>query len=85
MTTSALSPDPRYPTLQWQPGSFFQGDHVVYFYQESDSLLETLSAYIGRTLGANNDAIVIATNMNSKKLNKQLIKNKNNKKKHKQK
>ena len=61
MTTSALSPDPRYLMLQWQPGSPSQGDHVAYFYQESDSLLEALSAYIGGSLGAGNAALVIAT------------------------
>jgi len=63
MTTSALSPDPRYLMLQWQPGSPSQGDHVAYFYKESDSLLEALSSFIGSALGAGNAAVVIATKM----------------------
>src|SRR5580692_11594243 len=63
MTTSALSPDPRYLMLQWQPGSPSQGDHVAYFYQESDSLLEALSSFIGGALGAGNAALVITTKM----------------------
>src|SRR5580692_9864632 len=63
MTTSALSPDPRYLMLHWQPGSPSQGDHVAYFYQESDSLLEALSSFIGGALGAGNAALVITTKM----------------------
>jgi len=38
-----------------------QSEHVVYFYQESDSLLESLSDFIGSALGAGNAAIIIAT------------------------
>jgi PAS domain S-box-containing protein len=38
-----------------------QGQHIVYFYQESDSLLELLSDFIGSALGAGNAAIIIAT------------------------
>src|SRR6202795_4763911 len=63
MTTSALSPDPRYLMLQWQPGGPSQGHHVAYFYQESDSLLEALSSFIGSALAAGNAALVIATKM----------------------
>ena len=63
MTTSALIPDPSYLMLQWQPGSSSQGDHVAYFYKESDSLLEALSSFIGSALGAGNAALVIATKM----------------------
>jgi PAS domain S-box-containing protein len=37
------------------------GEHLVYFYQESDSLLEALSDFIGSALGAGNAAIIIAT------------------------
>jgi PAS domain S-box-containing protein len=61
MTASALSPDPRYLMPQWQPGSPYRGDHVAYFYQESDSLLEALSSFIGGALGAGNAALAIAT------------------------
>jgi PAS domain S-box-containing protein len=73
MTTSALSPDPRNLTLQWEPGSPFQGDHVAYFYQESDSLLEALSNFIGSALAAGNAAVVIATKMHREGLQRKLI------------
>lgn len=72
MTTSALSPDPRNLTLQWQPGSPFQGEHVAYFYQESHSLLEALSNFIGGALDAGNAAVVIATKMHREGLQCQL-------------
>jgi PAS domain S-box-containing protein len=72
MTTSALSPDPRNLTLQWEPGSPFQGDHVAYFYQESDSLLEALSNFIGSALAAGNAAVVIATEMHREGLQRRL-------------
>jgi PAS domain S-box-containing protein len=72
MTTSALSPDPRNLTLQWEPGSPFQGDHVAYFYQESDSLLEALSNFIGGALAAGNGAVVIATKMHREGLQRRL-------------
>ena len=61
MTTSALSPDPRNLPLQQYVISAPQGEHLVYFYQESDSLLEALSDFIGSALGAGNAAIIIAT------------------------
>jgi PAS domain S-box-containing protein len=61
MTTSALSPDPRNLVLQQPPGSQFRGEHVVYFYQHSDSLLEALWNLIGPALGAGNAAVIIAT------------------------
>jgi PAS domain S-box-containing protein len=73
MTTSALSPDPRNLKLEWQPDSPFQGDHVAYFYQESDSLLEALSNFIGGALGAGNAAVVIATKMHREGLQRRLI------------
>jgi PAS domain S-box-containing protein len=61
MTTSALSPDPRNLPLQQYVISAPQGEHLVYFYQESDSLLGALSDFIGSALGAGNAAIIIAT------------------------
>src|ERR1700741_152031 len=73
MTASALSPDPRYLMRQWQPGSPYQGDHVAYFYQESDSLLEALAAYIGGALGAGNAALVIATKLHREGLQHRLM------------
>lgn len=72
MTASALSPDPRNLILQWQPGSLSQGDHVAYFYQESDSLLEALSTFIGSALGAGNAAVVIASKMHRQGLGDRL-------------
>jgi PAS domain S-box-containing protein len=61
MTTSALSPDPRNLPLQQYVVTAPHGEHLVYFYQESDSLLEALSDFIGSALGAGNAAIIIAT------------------------
>ncbi len=61
MTTNALSPDPRNLTLPWQAAGALQGEHVAYFYQASDSLLEALSDFIGPVLGAGNAAVIIAT------------------------
>ncbi len=63
MTTSALSRDPKSLPVPWQLGSPLQGDHVAYFYQESDSLLEALCDFVGPALGAGNAAIIIATKM----------------------
>ena len=73
MTTSALSPEPRNLTLHWQPGSHFQGDHVVYFYHESDSLLEALANFLGGALAADNAAIVIATKLHREGIQRRLI------------
>jgi len=72
MTTSALSPDPKYLLLQWQQGSPSQGDHVAYFYRQSDSLLEALSIFIGGALGAGNAALVIATKIHREGLQQRL-------------
>ena len=71
MTTSALSPAPRNLTLQWQP-SPFQGDHAVYFYQESDSLLAALCDFVGGALGAGSAALIIATKMHREGLQRGL-------------
>jgi PAS domain S-box-containing protein len=61
MSTSALSPEPRKSTLPELTEGGPQGEHVVYFYQESDALLDSLSDFIGSALGAGNAAIIIAT------------------------
>jgi PAS domain S-box-containing protein len=61
MSSSALSPDPRSSALPLRAESAPQGEHVVYFYQESNSLLDSLSDFIGSALGAGNAAIIIAT------------------------
>src|SRR5271169_702392 len=61
MSTRAMSPDPGNSAMPQRTESVPQGEHVVYFYQESDSLLDSLSDFIGSALGAGNSALVIAT------------------------
>ena len=63
MTTIALSPDPGNLPLHQHALTAPSGEHIVYFYQESDSLLATLSDFIGPALGAGNGAVVIATKL----------------------
>lgn len=72
MTSSTLSLDPRKLPIHGQPGSPFQGDHVAYFYQESDSLLEALCDFISGALGAGSAAIIIATKMHREGLQQRL-------------
>ena len=59
MTTSALSPGLWNLALQKQAKCQLAGEHVVYFYQESDSLLEALCDFVGPALGAGNGAVVM--------------------------
>jgi PAS domain S-box-containing protein len=61
MSSSGLSPAPRSSAVPVRAESALQGEHVVYFYQESDALLESLTDFIGSALGAGNAAIIIAT------------------------
>jgi PAS domain S-box-containing protein len=61
MTTSALSFDRRKLAFERRPDSPLQGEHVVYFYQESDSLLDALCSFVGPALDAGNAAVIIAT------------------------
>jgi PAS domain S-box-containing protein len=61
MSTSALSPDRRNSPMPQRVEAAPQSEHIVYFYQESDSLLESLGDFIGSALGAGNAAIIIAT------------------------
>jgi PAS domain S-box-containing protein len=72
MTTSALSFDPRGLAFQRRPDSPLHGEHVVYFYQESDSLLEALCNFVGPALGAGNAAIIIATKVHREGLQHRL-------------
>ena len=72
MTTSALSPTAKNLPFHLQPSNPFQGNHVAYFYQESDSLLEALSEFIGAALGAGNAAVIIATKMHREGLQQRL-------------
>jgi PAS domain S-box-containing protein len=48
-------------------------EHVVYFYQESDSLLEALCDFIGPTLGTAHAAIIIATKVHRDGLHNRLM------------
>jgi len=61
MTTIASRPDPSNLAVQKDAFAAPPGEHVVYFYQESDSLLAALTDFIGAALGAGSAAIVIAT------------------------
>ena len=61
MTTSALSFDRRKLAFERRPDSPLQGEHVVYFYRESDSLLDALCNFVGPALDAGNAAVIIAT------------------------
>lgn len=72
MTTSVLRPDPGNLATQWQLGNLPRGDHVVYFYEKSDSLLDALCNFIGAALGAGNAAAVIATKEHREGLNHRL-------------
>jgi PAS domain S-box-containing protein len=72
MTTSALSPDLGKLALQRQDSLQPRGEHVVYFYQDSDSLLEALCDYVGPALGAGNAAVIIATKAHHDGLHRRL-------------
>lgn len=61
MTTSALSFDPKKLAFEQRPDSPLQGEHVVYFYYESDSLLDALCNFVGPALDAGNAAVILAT------------------------
>ncbi len=61
MASSTVSPDPEKFDFPQQSGRQLQGDHVVYFYQESDSLLDALCDFIGPTLGGGHAAVIIAS------------------------
>jgi PAS domain S-box-containing protein len=58
--------------LQRQADCQLGGEHVVYFYQESDSLLEALCDFIGPALGAGNAAVIIATKVHRDGLQQRL-------------
>src|ERR1700737_417659 len=61
MASSTLGPDPGKSEFQQQPENQLRADHVVYFYQQSDSLLESLCDFIGPVLGGGHAAIIIAS------------------------
>jgi PAS domain S-box-containing protein len=72
MSASSLSPTPRELPIHRQPDSPFQGDHVAYFYQESNTLLEALGDFIGDALASGSAAIVIATKAHREGLQQRL-------------
>ncbi|MGC1485015.1 MAG: PAS domain S-box protein [Candidatus Acidiferrum sp.] len=72
MTTTALSPDPGNLAPQWQPGNPPQGDHVAYFYEKSDSLLDALCSFVGAAVGAGSAALIIATKIHREELKHRL-------------
>lgn len=58
MMTGGVSPD----SGQREPGSGApSGEHLVYFYQKTDSLLEALCDYVGSGLRGGSGAILVAT------------------------
>lgn len=61
MTSIGLTLDPRNLAPHQLAFTTSPGEHVVYFYQESDSLLAALTDFMGVALGAGSAAIVIAT------------------------
>jgi PAS domain S-box-containing protein len=48
-------------------------EHVVYFYQESQSLVEALSNYVAPALGAGGGAVIIATKAHREGLERELV------------
>jgi PAS domain S-box-containing protein len=65
MASSTYSPSPGQFEFQPQPGSQFRSDHVVYLYQESNSLLDSLSDFIGPALGGGHAAVIVASKVHS--------------------
>ncbi len=61
MASSRISTDPGKFEFQRRPDSQLRADHVVYFYQESDSLLDALCDFMGPALGGGQAALVIAS------------------------
>jgi PAS domain S-box-containing protein len=59
MASNSLSPEPKRPPPP--PGGKFHNEHVVYFYEESDSLLGELVDFIGPALRTGDAALIIAT------------------------
>jgi hypothetical protein len=49
-----------------------RGEHVAYFYQASDSLLDALCDFIGSAVGAGNGALIIATKVHANGLQRRL-------------
>jgi PAS domain S-box-containing protein len=61
MASSRISPEHGKFEFQRPPDGQLRADHVVYFYQESDSLLDVLCDFIGPALGGGQAAVIIAT------------------------
>ena len=73
MTASSLNLDPRELAFQRRHDSPLQGEHIVYFYQQSHSLLEALCNFVGPVLGAGNAALIIATKVHREGLQHRLM------------
>lgn len=73
MTSTALSPYPGLLVPHSQPDLAGPVDHVVYFYQKSDSLLDALCEFVGPALSAGNGAVIVATKMHRDGLQKRLM------------
>jgi PAS domain S-box-containing protein len=72
MASSTLRPDPEKSEFQRLPDGQLRADHIVYFYQESDSLLDALCDFIGPALGGGQVAVVIATKVHREGLQHRL-------------
>lgn len=73
MTSSALSPYPSLLIPHSQPDLAGPVDHVVYFYQKSDSLLDALCEFVGPALAEGNGAVIVATKVHRDGLQKRLM------------
>jgi PAS domain S-box-containing protein len=73
MTSGAFRPGPGKMAPQLLPDTQLRREHVVYFYQESDSLLEALCEFMGSALLAGNAAIVIASKAHRDGLQQRLL------------
>jgi PAS domain S-box-containing protein len=72
MASSAFGPETEKSESLQQPSSQLRADHVVYFYQESDSLLEGLCDFIGPVLGGGQAAVIIASKVHREGLQHRL-------------
>jgi PAS domain S-box-containing protein len=72
LTTSGVSPDLGKLALQRHADGQPRSEHVVHFYQESDSLLEKLCDFIGPALQAGSAAVIVATKVHCDGLEQRL-------------
>jgi PAS domain S-box-containing protein len=72
MTIRVLIPDPTNLLSRRWADCHLGDDHVVYFYQKNDSLLEALCDFVGPALGAGKGAIIISTKAHREGLQQRL-------------